>query len=111
LLRRLPVGLIFLGFAEVAAGTGTSSFGEVEGSLVLSPMLVGGVEEEDCAFETSSIETSSIVRSVLTVSTEEARARVSSAGAEGRDEPPIPRRVENIVYGIDCRVGVGLCRV
>lgn len=63
-LRRLLDSL------DDAIGRGTSSFGDVEDTLWLSPTLVGGVEEEEGAWITSG---SSIVASLLTETMDSAR--------------------------------------
>jgi len=68
-----------------------SSFNKSDDTLTLSPILVWGVEEEDCAFEELST-----VMTLLVESADE--ARVKSARLSGRDEAPIRSiRIENIV--------------
>lgn len=76
------------GSADV--GSVFSSFNEVDEMLTLSPMLVGGVEDEDCPSELSS--------TVIALSTDSAGdARVSPSRDVGRDvEPILSRSVENI---------------
>lgn len=67
-----------------------SSFKEVEEMLTLSPMLVGGVEDEDCPSGESS--------TVIALSRDsDGEARVAPSRDVGRDGDPIlSRRVENI---------------
>ncbi len=71
-------------------GSGFSSFNDVEEMLPLSPMLVGGVEDEDCPKEVSS--------TVIAVRTEsDGDARVAPSRDVGRDVDPIlSSRVESI---------------
>ena len=70
-----------------------SSFSDADDTLTLSPMLVGGVEEEDWAFEE---EAASTVMELRIDSGEE--GRVASCGLESSGGAAILlRRVENIV--------------
>jgi hypothetical protein len=76
----------------------SSSFREVDDILALSPMLVGGVEEEDCAFETLST-----VMTLLIESDEDARVR--SARPDGcNDVSILSTMTESIAFDIRCRV-------
>lgn len=69
-----------------------SSFSDADDTLTLSPMLVGGVEEEDWAFE----EAASTVMELRIDSGEE--GRVASGGWKGSGGAVILlRRVENIL--------------
>ncbi len=67
-----------------------SCFSDVDDMLALSPMLVGGVEEEDCAFDAPS--------TVMTLSIEsDEEARVSSPRPAGRtDELILSIMTENM---------------
>jgi hypothetical protein len=67
-----------------------SSFRELDDMLARSSMLVGGVEEEDCAFDEAS--------TVIALKTEsEEDARVTSGRATARGAALIlSRRVENM---------------
>jgi hypothetical protein len=67
-----------------------SSFNDVEEMLTLSPMLVGGVEDEDCPRGESS--------TVIALSIEsDGDARVAPSREVGREVDPIlSRSVENI---------------
>jgi hypothetical protein len=73
-----------------SAGSVFSSFNEVEEMLTLSPMLVGGVEDEDSPSGESS--------TVIALSIDSAGdARVAPSRDVGRDGDPIlSRSVENI---------------
>ncbi len=82
--------------SSAGSGSALSGLSELDETLALSPMLVGGVEEADCALEGSS--------TVIALSRElEGDARVSSAGTDDRGVAPIlSRRAENIVVEKEC---------
>jgi hypothetical protein len=67
-----------------------SSFVEPDDTLALSPMLVGGVEEEECAFEMSTVMT------LFIESEEDARVASSVLGALG-EATILSSSAENIV--------------
>ena len=78
------------GVACVGAESVFPSFSEPDDTLALSPMLVGGVEEEEGAFEASTVMT------LLIESEEDARVASSRLGVPG-EAPSLSSIVENIV--------------
>jgi hypothetical protein len=70
-----------------------SSFMELDDTLPLSPMLVGGVEEDESAFEASTVMT------LFIESEDDARVASSRLGVPG-DAPSLSSRVENIALSV-----------
>lgn len=93
--------------SPAAAGAGAAAVGDVDETLTLSPMLVGGVEDEDCAL---SCEVSSTVASLLIEAIGD-EARVTSAAGKACEAAPILSRVGNILPIYNCRVVVVVVEV
>jgi hypothetical protein len=82
--------LLRLEGASAGVETAFRGFGGPDDTLAVSPMLVGGVEEEEGAFDVSTVMT------LLIESEDDARVASSLLGALG-DAPSLSKRGENIV--------------